>query len=86
MFDGRIDLIRPLLYLHDDDLKKYSEYREFVTIQKSCPYEDATSRKDMRDVIENLKGYNKSAKLNMFNSMSKIYAEYNPSERFKFRS
>ncbi|HBS86544.1 MAG: hypothetical protein A2W91_20200 [Bacteroidetes bacterium GWF2_38_335] len=85
MFSGRVLLVRPLLFLHEKDVQQYSDYRNFKLIEKTCPYEDDTNRKFVRNLIETIDKHNKIAKTNIFNSTTKIFDEYILKEKFKFK-
>ncbi|MBN2682957.1 MAG: adenine nucleotide alpha hydrolase family protein [Bacteroidales bacterium] len=85
MFSGRIQLIRPLLYITEDEVKNYSEILNFKLIEKKCPYEDDTNRKFVRSILDNIHEHNKMALTNIFYSTTKIFEEYIPTERLKFR-
>lgn len=78
MFEGRVEVIRPLLNTFEDDIEKFAAVRDYPPQVKSCPYEDETKRNQVRHLIEQMQqDYNKS-KLNMFRAMDNIYREYLP--------
>lgn len=78
MFDGRVEVIRPLLNTYEDDIETFASFRNYPKQIKSCPYEDLTKRNTVRGLLEQLhQAYDKS-KLNMFRSMDNIYLEYLP--------
>lgn len=78
MFDGQLELIRPLMLLTDDQLVEYSEVRKFPKEIRTCPYDKATRREDMKHIISQLASMKDSAKMNMFKAMSNIYEDYLP--------
>ena len=81
LFDGRAELIRPLLNTYEEDIKKFSDIRSYPEQIKSCPYEDKTKRLAIRKIIESMnEQYNKST-LNIFRSMDNIYPGYLPKKR-----
>ncbi len=78
LFDGRVELIRPLLNTYEEDIEKFSDIRSYPGQIKTCPYEDKTKRSAIRKIIESMNDqYNKS-KLNIFRSMDNIYPGYLP--------
>lgn len=78
MFDGRIQLIRPLLDIYKKDIIEYANFKNYPAPEKLCEYEDNTKRKFVREMLETFtKTYEKS-KINLFNAMSNIYQEYLP--------
>jgi tRNA(Ile)-lysidine synthetase-like protein len=78
MFDGKIHVIRPLILLTNDEMKRYAELLGFPSLKQECPYEDHTIRKKARDIIEQMTNINPKARFNIFNSMSNIDMEYLP--------
>lgn len=78
MFDGRIEVIRPLLNTYEDDIEKFASYRDYPKQIKSCPYEDKTKRKAVRSILESMNNMYDKSKLNIFRAMDNIYSEYLP--------
>lgn len=78
MFDGKIQVIRPLILLTDEELKHYADIMGFPSLKQECPYEDHTIRHQARELIEQMTRVNPKARINLFNSMSKIDFEYLP--------
>ncbi len=79
MFEGRIELIRPLLYIPEKELTDYATLRGFGKQEKSCPYDDTTSRESVKELIRHLDKLNRNARRNIFRSMDNIFDEYLPS-------
>jgi tRNA(Ile)-lysidine synthetase-like protein len=78
MFDGRMELIRPLIELTNDELIAASEIRQYPKLKNQCPYGDNTNRTNMREVVNSLATMNKNARKNIFRSTDKIQSEYLP--------
>lgn len=78
MFDGRIDLIRPLLNFTNNQLLEYSELMNFPKELKTCIHGENTSRKKISAIIDQLTEINKDAKKNIFRSTKNIFTEYIP--------
>jgi tRNA(Ile)-lysidine synthetase-like protein len=78
MFNGDLDIIRPLILLTDNEMKEYCRINNFKLENKNCKYEDLTKRKATSKIIDNMTGGNKQLKVNMFRSMSKVQDEYLP--------
>lgn len=81
MFDGRVHAIRPLLNTYEEDIEKFASMRSYPKQIKSCPYENATKRLAMREIIENINQLYGNAKLNIFRSMDTIYHDYLPGKK-----
>jgi tRNA 2-thiocytidine biosynthesis protein TtcA len=78
MFEGRIRLIRPLLFIPEKELTYYATLRSFKKQEKSCPYDDATRRESIKEIIRQLDRLNRNARRNIFNAMDNIYEDYLP--------
>jgi tRNA 2-thiocytidine biosynthesis protein TtcA len=81
MFEGRIELIRPLLMIPEEELADYARLRSFQQHDKDCPYEDTTRRDSVKELVNLIEKMNKGARKNMFRAMDNFYPEYLP--RFK---
>jgi tRNA(Ile)-lysidine synthetase-like protein len=80
MFDGRIDLIRPLILLTNQEIKIFASQMGFAAQKEVCPYEDKTKRAQAGEIINEMEKRFKPARKNIFNSMQKIFIEYLPQE------
>jgi tRNA(Ile)-lysidine synthase TilS/MesJ len=78
MFEGRVNLIRPLIFIPEKELSDYAEIRNFRKQEKSCPYEGASKRDDIKEIINMLDKLYPNARRNIFNSMDNIFQEYLP--------
>lgn len=78
MFQGELEIIRPLLFVDEKEIIEYKNIRNFPELIKDCPYSSDTKRNTMKELIAELEKINPSAKLNIFRSMSKIFPAYLP--------
>lgn len=78
MFDGKIKVIRPLIFLTNNEMKHYADILGFPSLKRECPYEDHTIRYKARAIVEQMTELNPKARINLFNSMSNIDFEYLP--------
>lgn len=78
MFNNKLELIRPLLFINEKDIVAYQQLRNYPELVKDCPYGSATKRNSMKELIDIFEKINPSAKQNIFKSMSKIYPFYLP--------
>lgn len=76
MFGGDMDIIRPLINVHNDELTDYSKLMGFPTEKEKCPFDDTTNREEVRSLIKLAYKLNKSAGENIFRSMANIYHDY----------
>jgi len=78
MFEGKLEVIRPLILLTNAEMKEYAQIMNFQSLKQECPYEDHTIRQKARDIVEQMTAINPKARINLFNSMKKIDFEYLP--------
>ncbi|RZT96545.1 tRNA(Ile)-lysidine synthetase-like protein [Ancylomarina subtilis] len=78
MFQGNIILIRPLIYLRNEEMREYSRISNFVLEKERCPHEDVTKRKETNKLIDRLAGDDERIRTNLFRSMSNVQTEYLP--------
>lgn len=78
MFEGRVELIRPLMDLEEGLLEEYAGLNNLVKVEKSCPHEDRTQRQRMTALIREIERIHGPGPFNMFRSMDKIFTEYLP--------
>jgi tRNA(Ile)-lysidine synthetase-like protein len=78
MFGGEFDIIRPLIFLGEDEIKKYAELKNFPPELKTCPYSEATHRFTIKGILNEMEKINKKARQNIYAAMSNIHDEYLP--------
>ncbi|KPK82776.1 MAG: hypothetical protein AMS27_14035 [Bacteroides sp. SM23_62_1] len=78
MFNGRIDLIRPLLTIPENELAYYAGLKNLKEHEKSCPYMDSTKRNTIKELIRSLDKLHKDSRKNLFRAMDNIYYDYLP--------
>ena len=81
MFQGRIQLIRPLMDMDERMLQEYADLNDLVKVEKSCPQENQTRRHNIAVVIRDIEKLHGKGPYNIFKSMNKIFEEYLPSNR-----
>jgi tRNA(Ile)-lysidine synthetase-like protein len=78
MFDGRMFLIRPMIYLNKEQILKYAEIKNHTIKIKTCEYEHFSTRKKVEEVYQTMEKFNSNAKSNVFKALSNIFDEYLP--------
>lgn len=78
MFDRTFTLIRPFIYLTNDETLQYAAFREFRKQKKSCPYERATNRNAVAELIRQMEVLSPHVRGNLFAAMKNIQTEYLP--------
>lgn len=81
MFDGRLQLIRPLIDMDESLLEEYAELTKLDRIEKSCPHENRTRRENIAHLIREIEKLNRKGPYNIFKSTGKIFREYLPDNR-----
>jgi len=81
MFEGRVELIRPLMDLDERLLVEYAGLNDLVKVEKSCPHENLTRREDMRDLLAKIETLHGQGPFNIFKSMDKVFEEYLPKQK-----
>ena len=80
MFDGRIQLIRPMMDLDERMLEEYAGLNDLVKVEKSCPHEDSTQRENIAQLLKQVESLHGKGPFNIFKSMDKIFEEYLPGQ------
>lgn len=78
MFENRIELIRPLMYLTDAQLKTFAQIQNYPHEKKICPHDKNTQRFKIKQLLQKLEKENSEIKNNIFNAMGNIYPDYLP--------
>ena len=73
-----ITVIRPLCLVSEGEIEKYALQRAFPPQIKNCPHENASNRKQMKDLLAKLEELNPEARYNMWGAMSNIQKELLP--------
>jgi tRNA(Ile)-lysidine synthase TilS/MesJ len=78
MFNGRVDLIRPMLDIWEDEVGEYAAYRNYGLHRNKCQHENNTQRLYVDQILRNLSKDFPAAKANIFKAMGNSYPEYLP--------
>ena len=78
MFNGKFELIRPLINIRDNETKRYSEILQYAKMKKLCYYEDVTKRNSVAKLMKDIEALYPQGINSMFKSMSSIDSEYLP--------
>lgn len=78
MFEGRIQLIRPMMDLDERMLEEYAGLNDLVKVEKTCPHEDRTQRENISQLLKQVENLHGIGPFNIFKSMDKIFEEYLP--------
>ncbi|MBN2011550.1 tRNA 2-thiocytidine(32) synthetase TtcA [candidate division KSB1 bacterium] len=67
LFGGKYYIIRPLAYLWENMLKKYTAQQQFPVFETKCPTGEVSKRKAVKDILRQLRRDQKHIKENVFN-------------------
>ena len=81
-FEG-MELIRPLYCVHEDDIIAWARYNKLEFIQCACRFTDAdfvsetggTKRKEIKELIRELKKTNPNIEKSIFNSLHRVHLD-----------
>lgn len=79
MFEGRFELIRPMILTGNEEIDHYAETMDIQPVQAECPYEENNKRELFRDMVKQISSIHPLAKINLYNSMGNIFPDYLPS-------
>jgi tRNA 2-thiocytidine biosynthesis protein TtcA len=82
LFNGEIELIRPMLEIIESDIKKFTSVAEYPSNIKSCPHEDDTKRNAIRTLIQQMEHLNPNLRKNLLRCPKKIFGEYLPGFKY----
>lgn len=78
MFNGTLHMIRPLSEMTEEQTKEYARIMQYKPETARCPYGKTSTRKTVKDIVEELGDLIPAARQNIFKSMSNINFEYLP--------
>lgn len=79
LFGGKLQIIRPLAYLREDLIKKYSRERQLPVIKNACPSSEHSKRNYIKKLLNELERENPQIRHNIFTALSHIKPDYLPS-------
>lgn len=71
-------LIRPLCLIKEENLKLYSEMREYKQMPKLCPFEKESSRAEVKRLVKDLERFNPNVLDSIWSAMENIKTDYLP--------
>jgi tRNA 2-thiocytidine biosynthesis protein TtcA len=76
LFGGKVIIIRPLCYVEESFLKKFSKESDFKTQVCRCPNADVSKRRKMKGLIKEIEKDCEYVRTNLFSSMARIKKDY----------
>ena len=78
IFGGKLHIIRPLAYLREELVKKYSRERQFPTVKNACPTSENSRRIYVKNLLNQLEHDNPDIRHNIFTALGHVKPEYLP--------
>ncbi len=76
LFNNSFQIIRPLAYVEENDIIKFSKEKKFPVFKNPCPSSETSKRKEIKELLNNLYKDDNNIKGNIFRSMSNVKEEY----------
>ncbi len=76
LFDGGVQIIRPLAYLEKNDLRKLAGTAGVEAVKNDCPLEKDTRRENVRQILADIYAREPEAKKSMFNALKNVRSDY----------
>lgn len=76
MFNGALEIIRPLSFLTEAEVKGYCNALQIEPIENDCPYKDTTKRRQTKELLKIINKSVKGAQSSIFRSFSHRDDEY----------
>lgn len=76
LFDGKIKIIRPLAYVDEDMIVRFSKTLDFPHHKCACPNSITSNRTKITNIIKDLKRVCPDVKTNIFRSVKRIKKDY----------
>ncbi len=76
IFGGKLHIIRPLAYLQEGLVKKYSRERAFPTVKNECPTSENSRRSYIKKLLDQLEVDNPQIRHNIYTALGHVKPDY----------
>ncbi|MFC1845037.1 tRNA lysidine(34) synthetase TilS [Thermodesulfobacteriota bacterium] len=76
LFEGRLNIIRPMAYLEKKEIKDIAEKADIIPVKNPCPKDSDSKRQEARKVLASLCDLDPKIKSNIFAALSNIRQGY----------
>lgn len=76
VFQGKYNVLRPMVYIEEELIKNYCIERAIPIIDQACPTDGQSKRQFIKDWLNELERDVKGAKENIFASMKRVKTDY----------
>jgi len=70
--DKKNVVIRPMVYLEEETIQKFADKLQFPSMQKTCPYEQQSERKEIKELLKQLEKKYPEIKNSLISSQKRI--------------
>ena len=78
MFDGKLDIIRPLIYTSNAELKRYVQLINYKALPYDCPFAEFNQREKFGKLISDFHQLHPKASQNIFQALQNIDLKHLP--------
>jgi tRNA 2-thiocytidine biosynthesis protein TtcA len=75
-FGGKLVVIRPLAYVEENVIKRFTQDHDVPTFSNPCPTAATSKRREIKDLLEGLYRINPKIKGNIFRAMGRVKRDY----------
>lgn len=68
-----LQLIRPLCLIEESDLRRYADLRGYIPQKEACPFEHASSRADIKQLVQQLEQLNPNIRDSIWGAFTKRF-------------
>lgn len=76
IFGGKLHIIRPLAYLKEEVIKKFSKERRLPVLKNDCPTSRVSKRIYIKKLLSKIEQDNKEIRENIYKAMSHVKPDY----------
>ena len=76
LFEGKINIIRPLAYIEEKETERFSKENKFPVPHCRCPNANTNKRKQVAKLLKQVERMSPNFKTNVFKSLGRIKREY----------
>ena len=76
VFQGKYNVLRPMVYIEEEMIKKYCQERGTPVVEQECPTDGHSKRQFIKEWLEELEDQVKGAKESIFASMKRVKTDY----------
>jgi tRNA 2-thiocytidine biosynthesis protein TtcA len=76
VFKGKFNIIRPLAYIFEDELKVFAKEADFHLIKNGCPTEPVSKRNYVKKLLSELEKDYRGTKENIFKALKNVKPDY----------